>query len=128
MRPGIHPEYSKVLFHDSATAEEWVGFSTMKPDERKAVDGEELPLIRLDISAKSHPFWTGQSRTVDAEGRIDRFKRRYARKPKAEPEVAAAPAAAKPAAAKKAPAAAKKAPAAAKKASADKAPAAAKKK
>jgi large subunit ribosomal protein L31 len=80
MRTGIHPEYHKVLFHDSATAEEWIGFSTSAPSERKVVDGEELPIIRLDISAKSHPFWTGQARTVDAEGRIDRFKRRYGRK------------------------------------------------
>lgn len=105
MRPGIHPEYNKVIFHDSATAEEWLGFSTMKPDERKVFEGEELPIVRLDISAKSHPFWTGQSRTVDAEGRIDRFKRRYARKPapvKAEPAPAPAKAEAKKAGAKKA--------------------------
>jgi large subunit ribosomal protein L31 len=80
MRGGIHPEYFKVLFHDSATSEEWIGFSTRAPNERKVVDGEELPIIRLDVSAKSHPFWTGQARTVDAEGRIDRFKRRYGRK------------------------------------------------
>jgi large subunit ribosomal protein L31 len=80
MRTGIHPEYRKVLYQDSATNEEWVGYSTQESDERKLVDGEELPIVRLDISAKSHPFWTGQSRTVDAEGRIDRFKRRYSRK------------------------------------------------
>jgi large subunit ribosomal protein L31 len=80
MRTGIHPEYHKVLFHDSATAEEWIGFSTHAPNEKKVFEGVELPLIRLDISAKSHPFWTGQARTVDAEGRIDRFKRRYGRK------------------------------------------------
>ncbi len=90
MRPGIHPDYRKVLFHDSATAEEWIGFSTVRAEETKLHQGEELPVVRLDISAKSHPFWTGQSRTLDAEGRIDRFKRRYARKP-------AAPAPAKPA-------------------------------
>ncbi|MFO7561017.1 MAG: type B 50S ribosomal protein L31 [Enhygromyxa sp.] len=83
MRTGIHPEYRKVLYQDSATSEEWVGYSTMGSDEQKLVDGEELPVIRLDISAKSHPFWTGQARTVDAEGRIDRFKRRYSRNKKA---------------------------------------------
>lgn len=82
MRSGIHPEYHKVLFHDSATGEEWLGFSTRAPNERKVFDGEELPIIRLDISARSHPFWTGQARTVDSEGRIDRFKRRYGRKGK----------------------------------------------
>jgi large subunit ribosomal protein L31 len=82
MRTGIHPEYRKVLYQDMATNEEWVGFSTQESEEQKLVDGQELPIIRLDISAKSHPFWTGHARTVDAEGRIDRFKRRYSRKPK----------------------------------------------
>lgn len=80
MRTGIHPEYRKVLYQDSATMEEWVGYSTHHSNETKLFEGEELPIVRLDISAKSHPFWTGQSRTVDAEGRIDRFKRRYSRK------------------------------------------------
>lgn len=83
MRPGIHPEYHRVLYLDSATNEEWVGYSTAGSDERKVFEGEELPVIRLDISAKSHPFWTGKARTVDAEGRIDRFKRRYSRGKKA---------------------------------------------
>lgn len=82
MRDGIHPEYHKVLYLDSATSDEWVGYSTMGSSEHKVVDGEELPVIRLDISAKSHPFWTGQARTLDAEGRIDRFKRRYGRRTK----------------------------------------------
>jgi large subunit ribosomal protein L31 len=80
MRPGIHPTYFKVLYLDTATNDEWVGYSTMCPDERKEVEGQELPVIRLDISAQSHPFWTGKARTLDAEGRIDRFKRRYGRK------------------------------------------------
>ena len=82
MRTGIHPEYYKVVFHDSATGQEWLGFSTRPSSERKTFEGEDLPLVRLDISARSHPFWTGQARTVDAEGRIDRFKRRYGRKAK----------------------------------------------
>jgi large subunit ribosomal protein L31 len=80
MRSGIHPEYHKVIYLDTSTSDEWVGYSTLDTDERKLIDGEELPVVRLDISAKSHPFWTGHARTVDAEGRIDRFKRRYNRK------------------------------------------------
>jgi large subunit ribosomal protein L31 len=79
MRTGIHPEYRKVLYHDMATNEEWVGYSTIDTGDKKVVDGQEYTVIRLDISAKSHPFWTGHARTMDAEGRIDRFKRRYAR-------------------------------------------------
>lgn len=80
MRNGIHPQYNKVLFLDSSTGEEWVGFSTMSSADRREVNGEELPVIKLEISSASHPFWTGQARTLDSEGRIDRFKRRYSRK------------------------------------------------
>ena len=77
MKEGIHPDYHKVLFHDSATGAEWVSRSTLTSKESKTVDGEELPLIRLDISAASHPFWTGTSRVVDSEGRVAQYNRRY---------------------------------------------------
>jgi large subunit ribosomal protein L31 len=80
MRSGIHPAYRRVLFSDSSSGTEWVGYSTMYSNETKAVEGESLPIIRLDISSSSHPFWTGQTRSLDSEGRIDRFKRRYAAK------------------------------------------------
>ncbi len=89
MRNGIHPAYHRVLYLDSSTSEEWVGFSTQTSKEMKAVDGDELPVIRLDISAKSHPFWTGQARTLDTEGRIDRFTRRYGRRKAVVEKVAA---------------------------------------
>lgn len=79
MKPDIHPDYHKVVFHDSATGTEWISRSTLVSKESKTVDGEELPLIRLDISAASHPFWTGKLREMDADGRIDRFRRRYGR-------------------------------------------------
>lgn len=78
MKKGVHPQYRKVLFVDSSTSDEWTAYSTMGSSTTKEVDGEELPMIRLEISSKSHPFWTGQAREVDAEGRIDRFRRRYA--------------------------------------------------
>lgn len=77
MRKGIHPEYRKVLFLDSSTGDEWTSFSTLQSSETKTVGGEELPVVRLEISSASHPFWTGQARQLDTEGRIDRFKRRY---------------------------------------------------
>ena len=80
MRADIHPQYNRVLYIDNATNDEWVGFSTKGSSEKREVDGVEMPVVRLDISSKSHPFWTGQARTLDAEGRIDRFKRRYARR------------------------------------------------
>ena len=77
MKPEIHPDYHKVLFVDNATGNEWVSRSTLTSDQTKEVDGEELPVIRLEISAESHPFWTGQQRQVDTEGRVDRFRKRY---------------------------------------------------
>lgn len=80
MKPDIHPDYHKVLFVDSATGEQWVSRSTLKSEETREVDGEQLPVIKLEISAASHPFWTGQAREVDSEGRVDRFRKRYGRK------------------------------------------------
>ena len=80
MRQGIHPEYHKVLFVDTATGDEWVSRSTMTSKETREVDGEEIPVIKLEISSHSHPFWTGTMRELDADGKIDRFRRRYGNK------------------------------------------------
>jgi len=77
MKSGIHPAYRKVLFVDGATGDEWVSYSTMASSDTRTHAGEDLPMIRLEISAMSHPFWTGNAREVDTEGRMDRFRRRY---------------------------------------------------
>lgn len=82
MKSGIHPTYQKVLFVDGATGDEWVSYSTMGSSEKRTHKGQELPMIRLEISAFSHPFWTGQAREIDTEGRMDRFRRRYGLKKK----------------------------------------------
>jgi large subunit ribosomal protein L31 len=80
MKPDIHPDYHKVLFVDAATGKEWVTRSTLTSKDTKIVDGEELPVVKLEISSYSHPFWTGKLRVLDSDGKIDRFKRRYASK------------------------------------------------
>jgi large subunit ribosomal protein L31 len=77
VKPGIHPDYHKVIFVDSATGTEWVSRSTMTSKESREVDGEQVPVIKLEISSVSHPFWTGQMRELDADGKIDRFRKRY---------------------------------------------------
>jgi large subunit ribosomal protein L31 len=77
MKPDIHPDYHTVLFVDSATGDEWVSRSTLTSKETREVDGEEIPVVKLEISAYSHPFWTGKMREADADGKIDRFRRRY---------------------------------------------------
>ena len=82
MKEGIHPEYRKVLFVDVSTGNEWVSRSTTTSTQTKEVDGEELPVIRLEISSHSHPFWTGRTRELDADGKIDRFRKRYGQRKK----------------------------------------------
>jgi large subunit ribosomal protein L31 len=77
MKEGIHPGYHKVLFVDAATGTEWLSRSTQTSKESREIDGEQVPVIRLDISSCSHPFWTGQMRQVDSDGRVDRFRKRY---------------------------------------------------
>ena len=77
MKPEIHPDYHEVLFVDSATGKEWVTRSTMTSREKREVDGEEMPVVKLEISSLSHPFWTGTARELDSDGKIDRFRRRY---------------------------------------------------
>ena len=80
MKPDIHPDYHKVLFVDSATGTEWMSRSTMTSAERREVDGEQVPVIRLDVSSVSHPFWTGQLREASRGGKVDDFRRRYGKK------------------------------------------------
>ena len=79
MKPGIHPNYRRVIFIDTATGNEWESRSTLSSRETREVDGEEVPVVRLEISSYSHPFWTGTMREVDSDGKIDRFRRRYGR-------------------------------------------------
>jgi len=80
VKTDTHPDYHKVLFVDTATGDEWVTRSTMKSKETREVDGEEIPVVKLEISSYSHPFWTGKMREIDADGKIDRFRKRYGTK------------------------------------------------
>ena len=80
MKPEIHPDYHKVVFVDSATGTEWVTRSTIGSAETREVDGETLPVVRLEISNVSHPFWTGQLREAARGGKVDDFRRRYGKK------------------------------------------------
>jgi large subunit ribosomal protein L31 len=73
----IHPDYHKVVFVDSATGQEFVTRSTLTSRETREIDGEQVPVIKLEISSFSHPFWTGKMRELDSDGKIDRFRRRF---------------------------------------------------
>ncbi|NND45058.1 MAG: type B 50S ribosomal protein L31 [Xanthomonadales bacterium] len=81
MKEGIHPEYREVVFQDVSAEFAFLTRSTLDSKETiKWEDGKEYPLIKVDVSSASHPFYTGQHKVMDSGGRVDRFKRRYAKK------------------------------------------------
>ena len=80
MRSGIHPEYRTVVFRDAASGATYRTRSTVATDQTIEFDGEVLPLVTVDISAASHPFWTGNQRVLDTAGRVERFHQRYGRR------------------------------------------------
>lgn len=75
MKEGIHPNVFPVVYVDGS--HEWVGVSTMKTNETRVIDGVEHYVVPCEISAFSHPFYTGQKRIVDSAGRVEKFMRRY---------------------------------------------------
>jgi large subunit ribosomal protein L31 len=78
MKSDIHPEYRKVVFQDVSSDFAILTRSTMDSKETiKWEDGEEYPLVKIDVSSASHPFYTGKHKVLDSGGRVDRFKRRY---------------------------------------------------
>lgn len=77
MKKNIHPKYQKVLFVDMASGFEFVTRSTLQSKEVGTFEGVEYPLYRLSVSSASHPFFTGSKALVDAEGRVDKFNKRY---------------------------------------------------
>ena len=81
MKKGIHPEdYRFVIFKDMSNGYTFLTRSTAATSEtEKWEDGNEYPLVKLEISSKSHPFYTGKMKLVDTAGRVDRFKNRYKR-------------------------------------------------
>jgi large subunit ribosomal protein L31 len=82
MKKGIHPSsYRFVIFKDFSCDESFLGKSCAKTKETMMwEDGKEYPLIKLEISSKSHPFFTGKMKFVDTAGRIEKFKNKYAKK------------------------------------------------
>jgi large subunit ribosomal protein L31 len=80
MKAGIHPEnYRVVAFKDMSNEDVFLTKSTADTSETIEVDGTEYPLVKLEISRTSHPYYTGKSKLVDTAGRIDKFKTKYAK-------------------------------------------------
>lgn len=78
MKKGIHPEsYRPVVFKDMSNGDYFITRSTANTKETIEIDGETYPLIKVEISSTSHPFYTGKSKLVDTAGRVDKFMSRY---------------------------------------------------
>ena len=78
MKADIHPKYREVVFQDLSSEFTFLTRSTINSKETiKWEDGNEYPLIKVEVSSASHPFYTGKHKLMDTGGRVDRFKRRY---------------------------------------------------
>lgn len=81
MKKGIHPEnYRPVVFKDMSNDEIFISRSTINARETIEVDGVTYPLVKLEITSSSHPFYTGKQKLVDTAGRVDKFMSRYAKR------------------------------------------------
>ena len=80
MKADIHPQYQDVVFQDVTSNFAFLTRSTMSSKETiKWEDGNEYPLLKVEISSASHPFYTGKQKLVDTGGRVDKFRKRYAK-------------------------------------------------
>ena len=78
MKQGIHPDYHEVVFLDSATGYMLLsGCTKTSSESNEWEDGKTQPLIRVEISCDSHPFYTGKQKFTQADGRVDRFNKKY---------------------------------------------------
>jgi large subunit ribosomal protein L31 len=81
MKKGIHPEYRDVVFHDTSSDVKFLTRSTQYSKETvKWEDGNEYPVIKVEISSASHPFFTGKKLFVDTAGRVEKFQKKYGKK------------------------------------------------
>ena len=80
MKQNIHPNYKEIVFLDMSTGKKFLCRSTLDAEETTEFEGKTYPCHKISISSASHPFYTGDQTFVDTEGRVDKFKKRYARK------------------------------------------------
>ncbi|MGB3770926.1 MAG: type B 50S ribosomal protein L31 [Rhodococcus sp. (in: high G+C Gram-positive bacteria)] len=78
MKKNVHPDYHPVVFQDSGTGSMFLTRSTVRSDRTvEYSDGHTYPLVVVDVTSESHPFWTGAARVMDTQGRVEKFERRY---------------------------------------------------
>ena len=77
MKTDIHPEYKQIVFRDLASGATFLTRSTTTSDKTIELDGETYPVIDVEISSESHPFYTGKQRILDSAGRVEKFNKRF---------------------------------------------------
>jgi len=81
MKKDIHPDYREVVFWDLSSDDKFITRSTIQTSETiEWEDGKEYPVYKVEVSSKSHPFYTGKNVLVDTAGRVDKFRKRYGSK------------------------------------------------
>ncbi|WP_433659400.1 type B 50S ribosomal protein L31 [Nocardia sp. CA-128927] len=83
MKTGIHPDYHPVVFEDAGTGKQFLTRSTATSTRTvQWPDGNTYPLLTVDVTSDSHPFWTGAHRVLDSQGRVEKFERKYGKRPR----------------------------------------------
>ncbi|MFZ1180771.1 MAG: type B 50S ribosomal protein L31 [Herbaspirillum sp.] len=77
MKQGIHPDYREVLFHDVSNDFRFITRSTISARETAEFQGKEYPLVKIEVSSESHPFYTGKHKIVDTAGRVEKFRQKF---------------------------------------------------
>ncbi|MET0161862.1 MAG: type B 50S ribosomal protein L31 [Microbacteriaceae bacterium] len=77
MKTDIHPDYNYIVFNDLASGEKFLTRSTLTSQKTTEFEGETYPVIDVEISAASHPFYTGKQRIMDSAGRVEKFNQRF---------------------------------------------------
>ncbi len=77
MKADTHPDYREVLFHDVSCDFKFITRSTIQTRETATYEGKEYPLVKIEVSSESHPFFTGQHKIVDTAGRVEKFRQKF---------------------------------------------------
>ncbi|MDO8299995.1 type B 50S ribosomal protein L31 [Lacisediminimonas sp.] len=77
MKEGIHPQYREVVFHDLSCDFKFITRSTVQTRETIEFEGKTYPMVKIEVSSESHPFYTGQQKIVDTAGRVEKFRQKF---------------------------------------------------
>jgi large subunit ribosomal protein L31 len=77
MKTDIHPDYREVVFHDLSCDFKFITRSTINTRETTEFEGKQYPLVKIEVSAESHPFFTGKHKIVDTAGRVEKFRQKF---------------------------------------------------